>query len=79
MKNRKNIYVVVCKNDKPLIFPSGKERKKDPDGEVVMETYTKFASLNNAKKWVAAWDNKGSSLGGCRIAKLQFLTEYSKE
>lgn len=75
MKNRKNIYIVVCKNDQPYIGVGGKVGKPDKDGEIIMETYTKFASLANAKKNFERFKR----LGKCRIARLEFVTDYEEE
>lgn len=69
---QKNIYVVVCKNDgKPF-------GTKDEKGEIVFETYTKFASLPRAKKFAKMIEEAKRSYGKCRIAKLEFVTDYAK-
>ena len=58
------IYVLVCKNDVP--HPRW---GLDPGGEIVMEIYTKDATLENAR----ANATRFAETGNVRIAKLVFV------
>lgn len=59
------IYVVVAKND----VPHGRFGL-DKGGEIILETYTARATLENARK---AAEQLTKSLGKCRIARLEFV------
>ena len=61
------IYVVVAKNDVP-------HSRWGPDegGELVFETYTKMATLEEAKRRAKQLTK---TYGKCRIARLEFISE----
>lgn len=59
------IYVVVAKNDVP--HPRW---GLDKGGEIVLEIYTKQATLENARQIIKRFNGR---LGECRIARLEFV------
>ena len=61
----KEIYVVVAKNDVPH-----HKFGVDKGGEIVLETYTQFATIEHAREIIAKFNGR---LGECRIAKLEFV------
>lgn len=61
-----DIWVVVANNDKP--WRPGAE--PDPDGPLVMETYTRTATREEAMRRAAQMESRG--WGACRIARLVF-------
>jgi hypothetical protein len=65
----KEIYVVVLANDQP--HP---KFGQDPGGEIVLETYTATATLENARKGLRRFSHCGG-----RIARLEFLPEETIE
>lgn len=65
-----DIYVVVCATDIPPEKRSEWEDKEDR-GPIVLETYTRTATLENARETCKRFDR----LGPCRIARLEFVDE----
>jgi hypothetical protein len=60
-----DIYVVVADSDHPF----GSSYKKDEDGAIVFEQYTKVGGLEEIKKRAK---RMSARYGRCRVAKLEF-------
>ena len=63
--NEQEIYVIVCKNDKPHPTIGG----IDPMGEIVMEQYVKLASRKEVERRAEVLFSR---YGECRIGRIVF-------
>lgn len=60
----KEIYAVICDND----------GVNDPRGPLILETYIKFSSLQQAKERLEAMEKQGR-YGKCRLGKVELLNK----
>lgn len=61
---KKDIYVVICDND----------GVNDLDGPLILETYIKFSSLEEAQKRLQLME-KYNRYGKCRLGKVELLNK----